>query len=242
MTRQRRVILLAGCFLAMFITAQIIPGTGSLWAATASEIFQMLPDAECGGFSRAERESLLAMNVDSNLVAGQSASPDVTYPWVRTVATNFLELHRPGYGPITYKVYEGQGFQLMAVCRGRQRTAPMDPDCRFNLCFYRLDSTGLSRVDPLDYLPPVSILDYITPDMLDDPLARADIARRGPGYPDCLTCVAGIHGNLTLDLITLTTLNSGVCATFLPPYGLLPLTWNGREFTKPYDRAAPVGQ
>ena len=212
---------------------------GPASAATVSEIFLTLPNAECGGFSRVEREEMLKVTVDGNLTAGQSASPDVTYPWVRIVATNFLELHRPGYGPITYKLYEGHGFQLLAVCRGRQRTAPMDPDCRFNLCFYRLDPTGLSRVEPADYLPSISILDFITSAMLDDPRARADIAVRGPTYPSCLTCVASIHDSQTLDIITFTTVNSAACDNFLPPFGLLPLTWNGLEFTKPYDRAAP---
>ena len=213
--------------------------SGPAWAATAGEIFLMLPNAECGGFSRVEREGMLEVAVDGNLTAGQSSSPDVMNPWVRVIATNFLELHRPGYGPITYKLYEGHGFQLLAVCRGRQRTAPMDPDCRFNLCFYRLDSAGLSRVEPTDYLPSISILDFITPEMLDDARARADIATRGPTYPSCLTCVASIHDSQTLDIITFTTVNSAACDNFLPPFGLLPLTWNGLEFTKPYDRAAP---
>lgn len=217
----------------------IMSAGGPAWAATVSEIFLMLPNGECGGFSRVEREGMLQGAIDGNLTAGQSSSPDMTNPWVRVIADSFLELHRPGYGPITYKVYEGHGFQLLAICRGRQRTAPMDPAGRFNLGFYRLDSAGLTRAEQEDYLPSVSILDFITPEILDDPRARADIAARGPTYPQCLTCNASIHDSLTLDIITFTTVNASACDNFLPPYGLLPLTWNGLGFTKPYDRAAP---
>lgn len=230
----RRLMLRSAAAL-LFILA--VGGPAS--AATIGEVFLMLPDVECGGFSRAEREVMLKAAVDGKLTAGQSFTPDMMAPWVRTFYTNLLELHRPGFGPITYKLFEGRGFHLLAVCRGRQRTGPMDPACRFNLCFYRLDSGGLSRVEQEDFLPSISILDFITPEMLDDSRARADIAVLGPNYAQCLTCNASIHDSLAMDIITFTTVNASACNNFLPPFGLLPLTWNGLTFTKPHDRAAP---
>ncbi len=209
-------------------------------AASIGDIFLLLPNEECGGLTQVERQALLQSAQPAPGAGGQSSIPDPSRPWLHLVSNNYLILGRPGHqGDITYKLFDGDGFQLLAVCRGRQSAAPMDPVCRFDLCLYRLDPAGLSRADQGDYLPPVSILDFITADTLRDPRAVRDIAARAPAYNGCLTCNASINAQGALDIITVTTVNAAACSNFLPPFGLLPLTWNGLSFTKPYDRAAP---
>ena len=227
--------LRAGIMAALFLMLS----AGSAQAATITEAFLMLPNTQTGGFSRVEREMMLEAAVDGNLLAGQSQTPDVTRPWIRIIGDNFMELHRPGHGPINYKLFEGSGFQLLAICRGRLSNAPIDPVCPFDLCLYRLDREGLTQADQDKYLPSLTILDFITPEMLDDPRAAVDVASRGPNFTGCLACNASIHDSLALDIITYTAINASACANFLPPYNMIRLTWNGLGFTKPYDRAAP---
>lgn len=210
------------------------------WAASINDVFLLLPNEECGGLTQVERQAMLQTALTAPGAGGQTSIPDPSRPWLHLVSANYLILGRPGYqGDITYKLFDGDGFQLLAVCRGRQSAAPMDPVCRFDLCLYRLDPTGLSRADQGDYLPPVSILDFITPDTLKDPRAVRDIAARASTYNGCLTCNASLNAQGALDIITVTTVNAAACNNFLPPFGLLPLTWTGLGFTKPYDRAAP---
>ena len=226
----------AGLLLAavMFLGASPAP------AATISEVFLMLPTSECGGYGVEERKMMLEATIPAPGNAGRSPAPDSLYPWVEILSPHHLILHRPGYDDISYKLFDGSGFQLLALCRGRQRVSPIDTACRFNLCLYRLDRSGLSRVEQRDYLPSISILDFVTADTLLDPRAVKDIADRAPSYGQCLTCNASAHDLLALDIVTATTVNAAACNNFLPPFGLLPLTWNGLNFTKPYDRAAPA--
>ncbi len=224
---------LAGLWLAVWGAPE------AAWGESMAEAFLRLPDEECGGYTPAEREMMLNTAIEAPGAAGQSSVPDVNHPWVRIFSSNYLILHRPGGSDIAYKMFNGSGFQLLTVCRGRLRTAPADPACRFDLCLYRLDQAGLTRAEQKDYLPSVSILDFITADTLNDPQAVQDIAARGPTYGQCLTCNASITDQLALDVITVTTVNAAACDGFLPPFGLLPLTWNGLSFSKPYDRAAP---
>lgn len=223
----------------LFSALAFILAAGPAQAASINEVFLMLPNTQTGGFSRVEREALLEKAIDGNLLAGQSQSPDVIRPWVRIIGENFMELHRPGHGPINYKLFDGSGFQLLAICRGRLRNAPIDPVCPFDLCLYRVDREGLTQADQEKYLPSITILDFITPEMLDDPRSAADVAARGSNFIDCLACNASIHDALALDIITYTAINASACANFLPPYNMIRLTWSGLEFTKPYDRAAP---
>lgn len=213
--------------------------SSGLQAAGIAEIFLMLPDNECGGYTRAERQLMLESAFVAPGASGRSPAPDPEQPWVQILSTGLMVLNRPGYGNITYKTFDGPNFQLIATCRGRQRTSPIDSDCLFNLCLFRLDVTGLFRVELREYLPPISILDFITVDTLADPRAVKDIANRAPGYGQCLTCNISAHDLLGLDIVTATTVYAAPCDNFLPPFGLLPLTWNGQLFTKPYDRGAP---
>ncbi len=224
---------------SLFLLAALLSGPSPALAANAADIFLMLPNTECGGYTQAERQQMLDFAFVAPEASGRSPSPDPEKPWAQILSTRLLVLHRPGYGDITYKVFDGYGFQLLAICRGRQRTSPIDTDCLFNLCLFRLDWAGLTRVELREYLPPISILDFITVDTLADPRAVKDIAARAPGYGQCLTCNASAHDMLGLDIVTATTIYAAACDNFLPPFGLLPLTWNGLGFTKPYDRAAP---
>lgn len=210
------------------------------WAVTAAELFMQLPSGECGGYGTEERQMMLDITINRPGAFGPASVPDVQFSFVTIVSDSYLVLHRPaGQGSISYKVFPGRGFDLLAVCRGRQPNAPADPGYRFDLGLYRADLVGLTMVEQEEYLPSVSILDFITRDTLMDPAAVKDIAARAPAYPQCLTCNSSIQDRGALDIITVTTVNAAACHNFLPPFGLLPLTWNGLSFTKPYDRAVP---
>ncbi|MDR1045510.1 MAG: hypothetical protein LBP33_10395 [Candidatus Adiutrix sp.] len=228
--------------LALALALTLFPGTGGaqLSPVTVSELFQRLPDSECGGYGPLERQRMLEEAVPAPGNAGRTPGGAVEplQPWVEVLSPNYLVLHRPGFSEITYKLFDGRGFQLLAVCRSRQHSSAIDRDCRFGLCLYRQDRLGLSRVEPREYFPGISILDFVTVDTLADPRAVEDIARRAPAYGQCLVCNLSSSDSLTLDLVTVTTVNAAACLNFLPPFGLLPLTWNGLNFTKPYDRAS----
>ncbi len=208
-------------------------------AATISEIFLRLPSAECGGYSQVEREEMLQTALAAEGTAGRAAPPDPNFPFIRHYATNLLVLSRPGYGDITYKLFDGYGFQLLSICRGRLRRAPIDPVCTFGLCLYRSDNLGVLQVELTDYLPAISILDYITADTLRDPRATRDILAKAQIFNECLECRSSSNDRLALEINASTTIDASSCANFLPTFGILPLRWNGLTFTKPYDRAAP---
>jgi hypothetical protein len=199
----------------------------------------MLPDRECGGYTRAERQTLLPTAFTAPEASGRSPAPDPAQPWVQLLSKTLMILHRPGFGDITYKLFNGHNLQLLAICRGRQRTAPIDDSCLFNLALFRYDHLGLTRVELRDYLPPISILDFVAPDTMVDPRAVKALAALAPEYGQCLLCNASAHNPSGLDIVTATTVYASACNDFLPSFGLLPLTWNGLNFTKPYDRAAP---
>ncbi|UQZ89200.1 hypothetical protein C4J81_08310 [Deltaproteobacteria bacterium Smac51] len=218
----------------------LLTSAARLEAVNIAEAFLMLPIEQCGGYNTIERQAMLDHIIAEPGAFGESSVPDVEYPWVRVISANYMILQRPGFGNISYKLFDGRGnFQILAICRGRQRTSPADPSCRFDLCLYRLDRNGLTELDHNEVMPNISILDFITLDTLSDPDAARDIAARGPTYGQCLTCNASAQDSRMLDIKTTTSVNAAACDNFLPPFGLLPLTWNGLEFTKPYDRAAP---
>lgn len=211
---------------------------------SVTDIFLQLPDSECNDFSPAERKAILETSTQTTPGgAGRASVPDPNKPWIHIYSNQFMVLNRPGLdGTITYKLFNGNGFTLIAICRGRQRYGVVDPACRFDLCLYVLDNRGLSRAEHHKYLPGITILDFITMDTLTDPRARSSIAARGPTYGQCLTCNANLSNPGSLDIITTTTINAKACDSFLPTYGILPLTWNGSHFTKPYNRASPRGE
>jgi len=228
-----RKLLLALAWLLLLM----VPGPAK--AATLAEIFILLPSSECGGYNAPQRQDLLAALTEAPGEMGPASVPDPFTPWLRLVADNFLVLQRPRGGPITYKLYEGRSFQLLVICRGRHRPTPGDPVDPLDLGFFRMDRTGLHKVDPSDYLPYIGILDFVTAATVTDPRAVRTLARLAPTYTECLSCSLSDTHRLTLDIVTATSLNAAPCDDLLPNFGHLPLTWNGQVFTKPYDRAAP---
>lgn len=233
MSRAARVIL-------AFLAALLWPLAGQARAAHIGEVFLMLPSEQCGGYNVAERQAMLKGIIAAPGALGQTSVPDVENPWVRATSANFLVLERPGFGNISYKLFDGRGnFQILAISRGRQRNSPSDPVCPLDLCLYRLDRLGLAPLDHREVLPNISILDFIRPDTLTDPNAAQDIAALGPMYGQCLTSTLSALDPRRLEILTSTSLNAAACNKFMPPFELLPLIWNGLEFTKPYDRAAP---
>ncbi len=199
-----------------------------------------LPSTQCGGYATAERQQMLENIIAAPGAFGQPSVPDVGYPWVRLLSANYMILERPGFGPIAYKLFEGSGnFRILAISRGRQRSSPQDPVCRFDLCFFRQDVLGLAEIDGGEILPTISILDFITKETLTDPDAVRDVTALAPDYHQCLTSNLSVNEAAVVDVMTSTSLSAAACNRFLPQFDLLPLTWNGRTFTKPYDRAAP---
>ena len=237
--RAGQVLVIVTVMLLFSIAAGLLTAGPLEARLNINELFLLLPDSECGGYTRDERQVMLDWAIAAPGAPGRSIKPDPQSPWVDLLADNLLVLHRPGYGDITYKSFDGVDFQLVAACRNRQRVSPMDTSCLLNLCLLRHDANGFFRVELREYLPRISILDFVTVDTMADPRAVEDIARRAPHYAQCLTCRASAHERLVLDIVTSTTMNAAACADFLPPFGLLPLTWNGSTFTKPYDRADP---
>ena len=215
----------------------LLPGAAR--AATLAEIFLLLPSSECGGYNVPQRQDMLASLTEAPGEMGPASVPDLHSPWLRQISDNFLVLQRPRGGAITYKLYEGRSFQLLVICRGRNRPAPGDPVNPLDLGFYLMDRAGLHKVNASDYLPFIGILDFVTADTVTDPRAVRTLARLAPTYTECLSCSLSDTHRLTLDIITATALNAAPCDDLLPNFGLLPLTWDGQAFTKPYNRAAP---
>ena len=208
-------------------------------AATLADLFLLLPSNECGGYNKDQRQEMLDKIIEAPAETGPDSMPDTLAPWLRRPSDNFMVLQRPRAGAITYKLFEGRSFQLLVVCRGRNRPAPGDPVDPLDLSLYRMDRQGLNRVSPTDYLPGISVLDFVTADTVTDPRAIQTLARLDPAYTECLSCsLSAIHG-LTVDIVTATSINAAPCDNLLPTFSRLPLTWDGQIFTKPYDRAAP---
>ena len=224
--------VLAAMSLALFLS---VPAR----AADLGEIFLLLPSSECGGYNVAQRQDMLAGILEAPGEMGPASVPGPFSPWLRQISDNFMVLQRPRAGAITYKLFEGRSFQLLAICRGRGQRAPGDPTALLDLSLYRLDRTGLNRAHLPDYLPGIGILDFVTADTVTDSQAVGVLARLAPTYTECLTCSLSADQRLTMDIVTATALNAAPCGELLPAFGRLPLTWNGLIFTKPYDRAAP---
>ena len=212
---------------------------GPAGAETLAEIFILLPPTECGGYDVPQRQEMLAGIIEAPAAMGPASVPESQAPWLRQPADNFLVLQRPRAGPITYKLFDGRSFQLLAICRGRNRPGPGDPVEPLDLSLYRMDRTGLKRVNLPDYLPNIGILDFVTADTVIDHRAVKTLARLNPVYTECLSCSLSSAHRLTMDIVTATTINAAACDDLLPAIGRLPLTWDGQAFTKPYDRAAP---
>jgi hypothetical protein len=220
--------------------AWLLTAPGPARAATLEEIFLLLPSTECGGYSQSQRQDLLARLIPEGPGEAGPEADDLVSPRLRRTSENFMVLQRPPAGAITYKLFEGRAFQLLVICRGRQRPVPGDPIDPLDISLYRMDRLGLNRAGNLqDYLPDIGILDFVTADTVTDPRAVRTLARLAPAWTECLSCSLSPNHRLTLDIVTATSLNAAPCDDLLPTFGRLPLTWDGQAFTKPYDRAAP---
>jgi hypothetical protein len=231
-------VLTMGATLAFLLAAGLLAWPGPALALSLAELFLLLPADECGGHSEAQRQELLAKLTEEPSETDQEPKGPPP-PRLSQPTDNFMVLQRPLAGAITYKLFEGQSFQLLAICRGRSRPAPGDPVEPLDLGFYRFDRLGLNRVKPQDYLPSIGILDFFTGDTVTDPRAVLTLARLAPTYTECLSCSLSVTHRLTVDIVTATSINAAACDDLLPSFGRLPLTWNGQTFSKPYDRAAP---
>ncbi|MGL4209654.1 MAG: hypothetical protein ACRCTY_09740 [Candidatus Adiutrix sp.] len=232
----KKIILIWACFFTLFLAEKAMAAEYSVIQA-----FMKLPDSQCAGLNQNARERLVETILPKPGAAGRPSVPNVQEPWLRLLAENTLVLRRPGVGAITYKFFPGRGpgRGVLAVCRGGETVPAIDPACPFGLCFFRAERGELTFVDHQEYMPSVSILDFITPDTLNDPKAVSDLASIGPNYGHCLSCNATTTEADTINIVTATSINTGVCGRILPTFGFLPLTWNGLEFVKPYNRAAP---
>ncbi|MDR2387158.1 MAG: hypothetical protein LBE80_06185, partial [Deltaproteobacteria bacterium] len=94
------------------------------------------------------------------------------------------------------------------------------------------------KVDLADYLPPISVYDFMTSDTVIDKKAVRDLQAIDSLFGDCLTCHSSVEDSSTIDIVTVTSINGHSCANLMPQFKLLPLRWLGDHFTKPYDRAA----
>ena len=113
-------------------------------------------------------------------------------------------------------------------------------DSYLDLSLYLISPVGdLHRAEIDDYFPPISVLDFMTADTLQDKGAARDLAWIDQSFSDGLTCHASAQDPLALDILTVTSVNGHSCAHLMAQFKLLPLKWNGERFSKPYDRAAP---
>jgi hypothetical protein len=213
-------------------------------AASAADVFLALPPEQARGLSTALRRDLLDR---AHQGASGYSAPSPEGFWLEIHNDGALTLYGAGAGPAVYKTFAlDAGWTLAVICRSRQTQGPAslaEPphDSFLDLSLYLLSPAGdLMRAEIYDYLPPVSVLDFMTADTMEEPRAVADLAVIEQSFPDCLTCHASAQDPLALDILTVTSVNGHSCAHLLAQFKLLPLRWNGGRFTKPYDRAAPL--
>jgi hypothetical protein len=214
-----------------------------LKAADIGEVFASLPPEEARGLSSALRRDLLDR---AHQGASGYSAPSPEGFWLEIHGDRSLTMYGSGSGPTVYKIFPlATGWTLAAICRSRQTQGPsslVEPphDSYLDLGLYLLSPAGdLMRAELYDYLPPISVLDFMTADTLTDPRAASDLAFIDQTFSDCLTCHASAQDPLALDILTVTSVNGHSCSHLLAQFKLLPLKWTGERFEKPYDRAAP---
>jgi hypothetical protein len=232
---------LAVLLLAALVLASLASSPAA--AATAAEVFGLLPPEQTRGLSPALRGDLLAR---AHQGAAGYSSPSHEGYWVELHGQNALTLYGTGAGPVVVKVFQtNTGWTLAVVCRSRQTQGPssmVEPphDSYLDLSLHLISPVGdLMRADYADYFPPVNVLDFMTADTVLDQGAVRDLAWIDQSFSDCLTCHASKEDPIALDILTVTSVNGHSCAHLLAQFKLLPLKWNGERFIKPYDRAAP---
>jgi hypothetical protein len=223
------------------------------WAAPGAaqegiqELFLRLPDSEAGGVIPTARRELL------DRAAGEDgyAAPSREGFWLEARNPDVLTLFGVHHMPTVYKLFRGGPGRasVLAICRSLQTSGPATADARsenapaFDLTLFQSGAgLDLVRVDHEDIIPPVGVLDFTTADTLEDYPARKDLELIDQHFRACLTCHASVEDPAALDILTVTSINGASCASFITHFKLLPLTWNGSFFEKPYDRAVSPDQ
>jgi hypothetical protein len=220
------------------------PGAGTAMAQNALDLFLKLPDSEANGLSSQKRQTLWD---NFGKTQGYTA-PSKDGFWLETRSPNVITLFGIHHMPAVYKLFPGPSGSggLLAICRSLQTSGPAASDERsegapaFDLTLYQAGSgQDMILVDQQDYIPPIGVLDFTTMDTMADYYARKDLELIDRHFRGCLTCHASVEDPVALDILTVTSINGASCASFITHYKLLPLTWNGHFFEKPYDRAVP---
>ncbi|MDR3153926.1 MAG: hypothetical protein LBW85_06580 [Deltaproteobacteria bacterium] len=239
MGRARALTLALAAALAL---ALAFPGNSAA-AGSALDLFLELPAGETYGLTVDQRKELARISGASK--EGYTApSQQGFYLEIKEPAITLMGIHG---SPIVYKLFPGKpgSPDVFIVCRSRQTAGPstsyekLPSRPEYDLLVYQ---SGLSRammpVRLHDYLPPVGVLDFVTRDTLEDALAGRVLEAIDKEFGACLTCHASTEDRNALDIVTVTSINAHSCGGFLPQFKLIPLSWNGEVFTKPYDRAA----
>ncbi|MDR3134619.1 MAG: hypothetical protein LBU69_00830 [Deltaproteobacteria bacterium] len=232
--------------LSLLAISLVLTASQTARAATISEIFLLVPSERLMGLTAVDRRALLDR-------IGQGAagytSPSDDGHWLELNGTHSLTLFSIRDAPIVLKVFQAtNGGQLLAICRSRQTYGPANAnelphETFLDLFLYSVSATNdLIQVNLADYFPPIGIWDFVTLDTITDPNALRDLQAKELIFEDCLTCHASTQDSITIDIMTVTSINGHSCAYLMPQFKLLPLSWEGYQFTKPYDRAAIPGQ
>ncbi|MDR1608633.1 MAG: hypothetical protein LBT38_09540 [Deltaproteobacteria bacterium] len=225
--------------IALIFFVQIDPAQG----ADIRDYFVKAPDSLAHGLSAVDRRALLNIEAQKQ---SQYSTPSPSGFWVEIHGPSALTLFGYHRSPIVFKTFDTQErWKLLAICQSRQTSGPTEQDPASPGRPYDLTLMQVDHNDELNtalmglYIPPISVLDFVTADTLTDRQAARDLAIINEDFESCLTCHASVLDPKALDILTVTTINGHSCLGFLPQFKLLPLAWNGRYFTKPHDRAAP---
>ncbi|MDR1086457.1 MAG: hypothetical protein LBP22_16770 [Deltaproteobacteria bacterium] len=239
---------LAKPFIILFLSLFLFPGLGLLRgadpasAADIRDYFLKVPDGRAHGLSSAARQELL------NRAAQKTGYtiPSEDGFWVVIHGGTSLTLFGNHRAPIVYKTFSSKlRWQLLAICQSRQTSGPTEkdpasPERLYDLFLMQIDQNDDLNTASIDnFLPPISVLDFVTADTTRDRRAVRDLAVINEYFSQCLTCHASVLDPQTLDILTVTSISGHSCSGFLAQFKLLPLYWNGEYFIKPHDRAAP---
>jgi hypothetical protein len=229
--------LLPNLFINLFINLDLAV------AADIRDYFVKAPDSLAHGLTAVERRALLDITAQKQSLY---VSPSESGFWVDVHGANALTLYGYHRSPIVFKTFDSKDrWRLLAICHSRQTSGPTEEIPLSQASPYDLTLMRVDHNDELNatimglYLPPISVLDFVTADTLTDRQAGRDLSLINQNYESCLTCHASVLDPRALDILTVTTINGHSCWGFLPQFNLLPLAWNGEYFTKPHDRAAP---
>ncbi|MDR2422825.1 MAG: hypothetical protein LBE01_05540 [Deltaproteobacteria bacterium] len=225
----------------LFLIGLVLAGPAQ--AADIRDYFVKAPDGLAQGLSPVDRRALLDAAAHN---PAEYVAPSRSGFWVEIHGPWALTLFGHGRAPTVFKVFpSNERWQILAICQSRQTSGPTERDPASPARPYDLNLLLVDHNDELNsaplanYVPPISVLDFVTAATLSDRRAVRDLAAINQGFEQCLTCHASVLDPKALDILTVTTINGSPCLGFLAQFNLLPLFWNGEYFTKPHDRAAP---